>query len=134
MLKNGKAKAIRLSTFEAICEALKCQPGDILKQTIGSISGCGRLTERPFSDATPGHSRLKTRPGHRARASGESINGLGTSAPATVTMARMQIPVQTALGASPYFEQVGAANPPRVHWTIRARNADLGSEEFFRCL
>ena len=30
VLKNGKAKAIRLSTLEAICRALKCQPGDIL--------------------------------------------------------------------------------------------------------
>lgn len=31
ILKNGKAKAIRLSTLEAICETLKCQPGDILE-------------------------------------------------------------------------------------------------------
>jgi len=31
VLKNGKAKAIRFSTLEAICEALKCQPGDILE-------------------------------------------------------------------------------------------------------
>jgi putative transcriptional regulator len=31
ILKNGKAKAIRLSTLEAICKALKCQPGDILE-------------------------------------------------------------------------------------------------------
>lgn len=31
VLKNGKAKAVRLSTLEAICEALKCQPGDILE-------------------------------------------------------------------------------------------------------
>jgi putative transcriptional regulator len=31
ILKNGKAKAIRLSTLEAICEALVCQPGDILE-------------------------------------------------------------------------------------------------------
>ena len=31
VLKNGKAKAIRLSTLEAICEALQCQPGDILE-------------------------------------------------------------------------------------------------------
>src|SRR5579862_4455828 len=28
ILKNGKAKAIRLSTLEAICKALQCQPGD----------------------------------------------------------------------------------------------------------
>lgn len=31
ILKNGKAKAVRLSTLEAICEALDCQPGDILE-------------------------------------------------------------------------------------------------------
>ena len=31
ILKNGKAKAIRLSTLEAICRALACQPGDILE-------------------------------------------------------------------------------------------------------
>jgi len=31
ILKNGKVKAIRLSTLEAICEALDCQPGDILE-------------------------------------------------------------------------------------------------------
>jgi putative transcriptional regulator len=31
ILKNEKAKAIRLSTLEAICEALECQPGDILE-------------------------------------------------------------------------------------------------------
>jgi putative transcriptional regulator len=30
-LKNGKAKAIRLSTLESICESLDCQPGDILE-------------------------------------------------------------------------------------------------------
>lgn len=31
ILKNGKAKAVRLSTLEAICRALDCQPGDILE-------------------------------------------------------------------------------------------------------
>jgi len=31
VLKNGKAKAIRRSTLEAICRALECQPGDILE-------------------------------------------------------------------------------------------------------
>nr|WP_236782642.1 MULTISPECIES: helix-turn-helix transcriptional regulator [Allobacillus] len=31
ILKNGKAKAIRLSTLDAICEVLECQPGDILE-------------------------------------------------------------------------------------------------------
>ena len=31
ILKNNKAKAVRFSTLEAICEALDCQPGDILE-------------------------------------------------------------------------------------------------------
>lgn len=33
ILKNGKARAIRFSTLEAICKALDCQPGDILEYT-----------------------------------------------------------------------------------------------------
>ncbi|WP_273130952.1 helix-turn-helix domain-containing protein [Bacillus weihaiensis] len=31
ILKNGKAKAVRFTTLEAICKALDCQPGDILE-------------------------------------------------------------------------------------------------------
>lgn len=31
ILKNGKARAIRFSTLEAICTALDCQPGDIVE-------------------------------------------------------------------------------------------------------
>ena len=31
ILKTGKARAIRFSTLEAICEALSCQPGDVLR-------------------------------------------------------------------------------------------------------
>jgi putative transcriptional regulator len=31
ILKNNKAKAIRFTTLEAICEALDCQPGDLLE-------------------------------------------------------------------------------------------------------
>lgn len=31
ILKNGKAKAIRFSTLEALCEVLDCQPGDLIK-------------------------------------------------------------------------------------------------------
>lgn len=31
ILKNGRAKAVRLETLEAICKALDCQPGDILE-------------------------------------------------------------------------------------------------------
>ena len=31
ILKTGKARAIRFSTLDAICDALSCQPGDILR-------------------------------------------------------------------------------------------------------
>jgi len=31
ILKTGKARAIRFSTLEAICQALKCQPGDLIE-------------------------------------------------------------------------------------------------------
>lgn len=31
ILKTGKAKAVRFSTLGSICEALRCQPGDILR-------------------------------------------------------------------------------------------------------
>jgi len=36
ILKTGKAKAIRLSTLEKICEFLDCQPGDILEHKADS--------------------------------------------------------------------------------------------------
>lgn len=31
ILKNGKAKAVRIETLEAICATLECQPGDLLR-------------------------------------------------------------------------------------------------------
>lgn len=31
VLKNGKAKAVRFTTLEALCKTLECQPGDILE-------------------------------------------------------------------------------------------------------
>ncbi|MGF7171887.1 putative transcriptional regulator [Sphingobium xanthum] len=40
ILKTGKARAIRFSTLEAICEVLQCQPGDVLEFVAdGSESG-----------------------------------------------------------------------------------------------
>lgn len=35
-LKTGKVKAIRFSTLEAVCEALDCQPGDLLEWEPGT--------------------------------------------------------------------------------------------------
>ena len=40
VLKNGRAKAVRFSTLEAICEVLDCQPGDLLRwEPVHSRSG-----------------------------------------------------------------------------------------------
>ena len=36
ILKNGKAKALKISTLMKLCEALDCQPGDILEYRKGS--------------------------------------------------------------------------------------------------
>src|SRR5690606_39432966 len=38
VLKNGRAKAVRFSTLEALCEALECQPGDILRWEPGDAT------------------------------------------------------------------------------------------------
>ncbi len=39
ILKNGKARAIRFSTLEAICKALDCQPGDIMEYKSDEAAG-----------------------------------------------------------------------------------------------
>jgi putative transcriptional regulator len=50
ILKNGKAKAIRLSTLEAICKALECQPGDILEYKIEpDFDAATQAPRRPVS-------------------------------------------------------------------------------------
>ena len=50
ILKTGKARAIRFSTLEAICEALDCQPGDLLQlpraTEAGQASAGGRRAAR----------------------------------------------------------------------------------------
>lgn len=45
ILKNGKAKAIRFSTLEALCKTLECQPGDILEYSpdLTEVSGAPSL-------------------------------------------------------------------------------------------
>lgn len=37
ILKTGKARAIRFSTLEAICDALGCQPGDLLSYSVDPV-------------------------------------------------------------------------------------------------
>lgn len=50
ILKNGKAKAIRLSTLEAICTALNCQPGDILEYS-ADLTGVSGAPKHPAPTA-----------------------------------------------------------------------------------
>ncbi len=52
ILKNNKAKAIRLSTLNEICKALECQPGDLLQYTEdedldGNSSGSDETPDSP---------------------------------------------------------------------------------------
>ena len=51
ILKTGKARAIRFSTLDAICEALSCQPGDILRFDPGQEE-----REPPAAASEPGAS------------------------------------------------------------------------------
>jgi len=52
ILKTGKARAIRFSTLEAICAALSCQPGDILRFEPDQAEG-----ERPAAASKPSAGR-----------------------------------------------------------------------------
>jgi len=45
ILKTGKARAVRFSTLDSICEALQCQPGDLL-----TFSASGKTTEPAADD------------------------------------------------------------------------------------
>ena len=38
ILKTGKARAVRFSTLDAICEALQCQPGDLLEHSPATVA------------------------------------------------------------------------------------------------
>jgi putative transcriptional regulator len=50
ILKTGKARAIRFSTLEAICEALQCQPGDLLEFALGSQADEGEAAAASDDD------------------------------------------------------------------------------------
>ena len=56
ILKTGKARAIRFSTLEAICEALSCQPGDILRfepeQAEREPTGSEQTERKPMNEST----------------------------------------------------------------------------------
>ncbi|GAA3325591.1 helix-turn-helix domain-containing protein [Paeniglutamicibacter sulfureus] len=41
VLKNGRAKAVRFATLEALCDVLECQPGDLLRWEPGPSADAG---------------------------------------------------------------------------------------------
>ena len=47
ILKNNKAKAVRLATLDAICKALNCQPGDILEYVPDEITNENSMNGLP---------------------------------------------------------------------------------------
>ena len=46
VLKNGRAKAVRFTTLEALCEALDCQPGDLLEFAPDEAENDGKIRLR----------------------------------------------------------------------------------------
>lgn len=51
VLKNGRAKAVRFTTLQALCEVLECQPGDLLRwEPDGSASRGADDGGRPLSE------------------------------------------------------------------------------------
>ena len=47
VLKNGRAKAVRFATLAALCEALECQPGDLLRWKADAAPARRRAPRRP---------------------------------------------------------------------------------------
>jgi putative transcriptional regulator len=45
VLKNGRAKAVRFTTLAALCEALNCQPGDLLRSVAEETADAAPATE-----------------------------------------------------------------------------------------
>ena len=41
VLKNGRAKAVRFTTLAALCDALECQPGDLLRWEAPAVDDLG---------------------------------------------------------------------------------------------
>ena len=46
VLKNGRAKAVRFATLAALCEALECQPGDLLRWEADATPGGRRAAPK----------------------------------------------------------------------------------------
>jgi len=54
ILKTGKARAVRFSTLEAICDVLQCQPGDLIEYAPSSLA-----QEAPVKDHATGSSAAR---------------------------------------------------------------------------
>lgn len=52
VLKTGRAKAIRFSTLEQLCQALDCQPGDILSFESGPLAAVNPNPAAPGEEST----------------------------------------------------------------------------------
>ena len=57
VLKNGRAKAVRFSTLEAMCRVLECQPGDLLEWVDDTPSRPRARAAVAGSDRTPARGR-----------------------------------------------------------------------------
>jgi len=53
ILKTGKARAVRFSTLDALCEALQCQPGDLLQHTLSVSAPAGGPSAQPPAQPRP---------------------------------------------------------------------------------
>ncbi|MBN6051896.1 helix-turn-helix transcriptional regulator [Nonomuraea sp. RK-328] len=54
VLKNGRAKAVRFTTLGALCEALECQPGDLLRWEAGNTEDAADESEVSVDAADAG--------------------------------------------------------------------------------
>jgi len=72
ILKTGKARAIRLSTLEAICRELQCQPGDILEFREGASGALEHFIEAITGDKEPKANAKLTPPERLYKAIAES--------------------------------------------------------------
>ena len=61
VLKNGRAKAVRFTTLEALCEVLRCQPGDLLRWEPGEGEADATSGDNGRTAASPGQARPPAR-------------------------------------------------------------------------
>ena len=62
VLKNGRAKAVRFSTLDAMCRVLECQPGDLLEWVDEALEGSERGDEADDADRADDQGHPRSRP------------------------------------------------------------------------